>query len=131
MTDFPEAQYLQFLASPALTDQSDIYPARFEGRVPKLIRPTRFVRSDLPAIIVGSDVSVTPHGVYYATTNRNGAVCAVRSASRGDALGLKPDEYEVVEWAAPEDLIAAKLLAERNKLRKLWRMLMQELGRED
>lgn len=78
------------------------YP--FGDRVPKTVRLTQTVTTDpIPetAIFVSH-----PHPpmiainstTYPAWTNSYGAACAV--FPDGKRLGLKPDEFEVVEWHA-------------------------------
>jgi hypothetical protein len=99
-------------ASPALTKQSEHYPARFEGRVPWKVRVLKNVHSfqGLPVEIIMALTDGKPSGcfsgdVFLAETNSHGAVSAVLPGTiykfnplLCDCLGLKPDEYEVVEW---------------------------------
>jgi hypothetical protein len=77
------------------------YP--FGDRVPLTVRLRRTVHTD---IIPGIGFISTPPVVakeaetFPAWTNSYGAVCAV--FPDGKQLGLKPDEFEVVEWHTPE-----------------------------
>jgi len=80
--------------SPALTDKSKHYPERYEGKVPYKVRMTKTVTSDLPFIV--KPVLWAYEGeVYDVWVNRNGAVSALLNE---DMLGLKPNEFEVLEW---------------------------------
>ncbi len=85
----------EFLKSPALRARKGGYPDRFCGKVPRLIRPRRTIRPDLPFLAQPGCVA-RAENVYLAWTNSYGAVAAVIP---GGNLGLKPDEFEVVEWA--------------------------------
>lgn len=74
------------------------YP--FGHRVPKTVRLKQTVTTDL---IPGTHIFISPDPLvavnsttYPAWTNSYGAVAAV--ISEGRHLGLKPDEFEVVEW---------------------------------
>jgi hypothetical protein len=79
---------------PALKEKSQHYPKRWNGRTPKTIRMLRTVRSDMP---FGDRVGPAESGKEYpAYTNSHGAVCAV--FPDGKKLGVKPHEFEVVEW---------------------------------
>lgn len=71
------------------------YPERFQGRVPKTVLMTRGARSDT-FCGVGKDLRAVSGERYPAWTNRHGAVCAILPC--GERLGLKPHEFEVVEW---------------------------------
>lgn len=97
--------------SPALIDRADDYPARFHDRVPLKIRMLRTVHSDIPALALRAfgqrPCKALRDQVYYAWTNSFGAVAAV--FDDGEMLGVKPDEFEVVEWwpLVPSGLIVA------------------------
>lgn len=69
------------------------YPARYNDRVPKTVRMTRGARSDLFA---QHDLTAKRGKEYPAWTNRHGAVSAI--LPDGNKLGLRPDEFEVVEF---------------------------------
>lgn len=87
-----------FNDSAALHDRSPIYPSRFNGRVPKRVRMVDQVESEVfqytrdPADYLVCKVNAE----YDVTVNRNGAVSAILPG--GKKLGLKPHEFEVVEW---------------------------------
>lgn len=78
---------------PALREKSKSYPKRFGGRTPKTIRMLQTVRPDMPfskcaPALAGQE--------YPAWTNSHGAVCAI--SPDGERLGVKPAEFEIVEW---------------------------------
>lgn len=85
----------QFMC-PALKFLSDDYPKRFDRRVPKVIRMKRTVCSDLPWLMECKNVIAEIAMLYPAWTNSHGAVAAV--LDNGTRLGVKPDEFEVVEF---------------------------------
>ena len=71
------------------------YP--FGNRVPAKIRMLKSVTSDFPMFFADREPLYAEHGsVYDAWTNSYGAVAAV--LSNGKNLGLKPGEFEVIEW---------------------------------
>jgi hypothetical protein len=85
--------------SPALSKQSELYPQRYEGRVPLRVRLTKTVTADVMpyplcltqdhlAMVIGQEVSVW--------VNSHGAVAGIDAEGR--CLGLKPDEFEVVQF---------------------------------
>lgn len=85
---------------PALHKLSEHYPARFGGRIPKTIRMLKTVLPDMTGVPVldaqceGIIAEIACH--YPAWTNSHGAVCAV--LDNGQKIGVKPDEFEVIEW---------------------------------
>ncbi|WP_314408823.1 hypothetical protein [Pseudomonas kuykendallii] len=100
---------------PALHQQSADYP--FDRRVPKTVRMLRNVTPD-PMQIIGLgylDIPTAPAGALIPVwTNSYGAVAAV--LPDGQRIGLKPDEFEVVDWIdldPPEPLLAALALLKR------------------
>lgn len=100
---------------PALHQQSADYP--FGRRVPKAVRLLRHVTPD-PRSIIGLGYPDIPTAALGAVipvwTNSYGAVAAV--LPDGQRLGLKPDEFEVVEWIdldPPDPLPAALALLKR------------------
>lgn len=104
ISPYSPAEETEFLKSPALRMRKPGYPARFNGRVPRLVRTRRTIRPDLP-FLAGPNCVARETNVYLAWTNSYGAVAAV---TPGGNLGLKPDEFEVVEWA---DLTTTPLAA--------------------
>ena len=80
--------------SPALTSQSKHYPERFKGKVPYKVKMLKTVTSDLPAI-VKPILWAYKNEIYEVWVNTHGAVSAFLTE---DILGLKPDEFEIVEW---------------------------------
>lgn len=84
---------------PARHSQSEDYPARFMGRVPKTIRMRRTIQPDEPmrSLSAAWRGVIAEHGMLYpAHTNSHGAVSAVMD--NGQKLGVKPDEFEITEW---------------------------------
>lgn len=87
------------LDCPAMHSQSEDYPTRFMGRVPKTIRMRRAVQADEPMRSLSEEWRgvIAEHGMLYpAYTNSHGAVSAV--LDDGKKLGVKPDEFEIVTW---------------------------------
>lgn len=81
------------LYGPALSHRSEQYPERFKGRVPKRIRMLKRVTSDIPF----SDPNLVAENgaIYTAWTNSHGAVAAWINGKR---LGVRPNEFEVIDW---------------------------------
>lgn len=85
------------LDSPALKVRSELYPASWHQRVPKRIVMAKTVRSDFEFIVTREKRMIAQIGVEYdCWVNSNGAVCAI--LEDGDLLGVKPYEFEVIEW---------------------------------
>ena len=89
------------LASPALKHQSESYPPRYRGRVPWKIKMACTVRPDLEFLV--EKFLGKKHGtvavmdeVYECWVNMHGAVAAI--CRNGEKLGIKPAEFDVVEW---------------------------------
>lgn len=71
------------------------YP--FGDKVPKTVRLRQTVTADyVPGIGFLSPAVAVYSATYPAWTNSYGAVAAV--LADGKHLGLKPDEFEIVEW---------------------------------
>ena len=81
--------------SPALIYQSEHYPALWKGRVPKHVKMAKTVCSDLPF----DQLTATFDSVYEVWVNSHGAVAALINCK---TLGLKPYEFEIVEWHQQE-----------------------------
>ena len=78
----------------ALTFQSKHYPPAWHGKVPKRIRMATTIRPDFG---LGPAGTIAVRGEEYeAWTNSHGAVCAI--CENGYRLGVKPYEFEVIEW---------------------------------
>jgi hypothetical protein len=91
----PPATY--YAASPALTTQSKYYPANYRGRVPKKIKMAKTLYPDLPwmpGIKPGTMLELNM--VYDCWVNSHGAVAGW--CDNGEKLGVKPGEFDVVEW---------------------------------
>jgi hypothetical protein len=75
------------------------YP--FGDRVPSKIKMRRTVTSDFPFFLKTDEGALVAYGgqTYDAWTNSYGAVAAVMP--NGKNLGVKPDEFEVIEWTTP------------------------------
>ena len=80
---------------PAFEEQSSDYP--WPGKVPVRIRMTMTVRQDgwWPNMQAGARLIARGGEEYEAWTNKFGAVAAYVN---GERLGVKPDEFEVVEF---------------------------------
>lgn len=93
----------EFWESPALKQQSKSYPKNFDGKVPLRIKMVCNVRPDPWAGAIGQSggpgTILRIDYIYEAYTNSNGAVCGI--CDNGFKLGVKPDEFEVVEWYDP------------------------------
>ena len=92
-----------FWQSAAIKAQSKNYPARFQGRVPVRIKMRMTVRPDdlcylIPGYVKAGTV-LCQNEVYEATTNSHGAVSGI--CANGFVLGVKPDEFDVVDWYEP------------------------------
>lgn len=88
------------LESPALQWQSDkeppfTYPEYFQGKVPLKIRMKLTLRPDMPFLAKADTVCVRDKE-YYVWVNSYGAVAAI--LPNGEQLGLKPGEFEVIEF---------------------------------
>jgi len=84
---------------PALTKRCHDKGYPFGNRVPVRVRLTKSVHTDvLPGVgFISSDPRFAVTGqTYPAWTNSYGAVAIVYPDGR--KLGVKPDEFEVVEW---------------------------------
>lgn len=83
--------------SPALTSQSKYYPASWYGKVPKRVRMAVSVRPDFPFLLDKDKKNmIAQKGMEYdAYVNSNGAVAAILPEG---LLGLKPYEFEIIEW---------------------------------
>ncbi len=80
-------------ASPALRFQSDYYPSAWHRKVPKKVKMTKTVRSDLP---IPPFLSAPVDHEYFVWVNSHGAISAI--FEDGKQLGLKPCEFEIIEW---------------------------------
>lgn len=83
---------------PALKHKDTSYPRSWNGRTPKAIRMLRDITPDaICAIADPMRNTRAEKGLeYQAWTNSYGAVCAV--FPDGQKIGVKPHEFEVVEW---------------------------------
>jgi hypothetical protein len=78
---------------PALVSQSEHYPKRWDGKVPKRVKMLMTVSSDIP---IPCFLKVLSGEIYDVYTNSHGAIAVV--FEDGKMLGVKPGEFEVVEW---------------------------------
>lgn len=84
-----------------MIQQSDGYPKRYNRKVPKKVKMLQTVTTDLPLFILemkeGETVPMAIGGnEYYVNVNCHGAVSAI--FDDGQMLGLKPAEFEVIEF---------------------------------
>lgn len=88
---------------PALDTKSLDYPVRFGGKTPKIIRMLQCVEPDrIPGLGMLPDcrgMIAEFQCLYPAWTNSYGAVSAILDDGR--KLGVRPDEFEVVEYWEP------------------------------
>lgn len=81
--------------SPALDYQSRSYPIPWYGKVPSRVKMTKTVRPDFPCSL--TQIGQALIGIEYPVwVNSHGAVTAI--LPNGEKLGLKPDEFEIVEF---------------------------------
>lgn len=83
------------ITSTALRKRSKHYPARFNDKVPWMVRMLERVRPDFPPVSKPGTVALCGH-VYECVTNQHGAVSVI--CPNGELLGVKPDEFEVVQF---------------------------------
>lgn len=74
------------------------YPARYDKKIPLRVRMTTTVVSEMPFFIQQkTDCPVAIHGnEFYVKVNSYGAVTAIFDDGR--MLGLKPGEFEIIEY---------------------------------
>lgn len=85
------------LTSSALKNQSEHYPPVWKGKVPKRVKMAKTVTSDLPIFLQKTESIIAEGGKeYYVYCNSHGAISAI--LPNGEKLGLKPYEFEVIEW---------------------------------
>lgn len=84
---------------PALTVRHHDKGYPFGERVPSKIAMKRTVHSDLVGIVPDAAPPAIISATYDTWVNSYGAVAAVLPDGR--KLGVKPDEFEVVEWFTP------------------------------
>lgn len=83
------------LQSPALKQKSSSYPPAWEGKVPLKVRVLTKACSDVPAFIA-PPIVIDKGAEPYVYVNAHGAVSAIIGS--GYTLGLKPSEFEVIQW---------------------------------
>lgn len=86
--------------SPALREQSPTYPVEWMGRVPKRVRMNKTVQSKVPWIGKARQPVAIGGTEFDVWVNRNGAVTALFES--GEPLGLRPDEFTIIEWHGGE-----------------------------
>ena len=90
------------MTSPALFDQSDVYPKRYNGRVPRRVRMRCTVCPDDAGTVIGQDGRyAVADAAYEVWVNAHGAVSVI--FDNGQLLGVKSDEFEVIEWHEEND----------------------------
>jgi len=92
----PNAETTTPRGGTALQKQYEDYPKHFRGRVPKNIRMLCTVTVPWPL----GEGCLERGKTYEVTTNSYGAVAAY---SRTGLIGVKPFEFEVLEWYAQTD----------------------------
>lgn len=103
MDNLNESDLLEIAkTSTALTDRSKetgkfAYPEKWNGKVPLKVKILKTVTSDMPMFFPdASDMIAVGNNEYYAYVNRYGALSAI--LHNGKKLGLKPDEFEVIQF---------------------------------
>ena len=88
------------LSSPALSFQSDSYPANYREKVPLKVRMACNVFPDIPFLtgIVGakSQIVCLENNEYFVWVNSHGAVTAILENDK--KLGLKRSEFDIIQW---------------------------------
>jgi hypothetical protein len=91
------------LESPALALRLPSYPARFAGKVPKVIRMKQTVSlSEIMAELSrvnDREIVALKDQLYSAFTTESGIVAAIVKNGQ-ELLFLAPEQFEVVEWYA-------------------------------
>lgn len=85
--------------SPALQFQSEHYPQEWQGRVPLIVTVVQEIEEPLYQINFLTPTGHSkpePGTAWPAYVNRHGAVLAILEP--GVMFGLKPSEFEVIEW---------------------------------
>ena len=83
---------------PALNYQSEHYPPSWKGKVPKRIKMAITVHADFPFKEIPPAIK---DRIYEAWVNSHGAVAAIMT--NGTKLGIKPYEFEIIEWHEPDN----------------------------
>lgn len=93
----PKKIYDVIVAGGAIAEgMKDGYPSYFNGRIPLMVRMNTTVQSELPFPLC-LDVPVCLFNkTYYVQVNSYGALSAIHDD--GTTLGLKPGEFEIIEW---------------------------------
>ena len=84
--------------SPAFAYKSDSYP--YGERQPYKVKVLKTVESDLPFTVL--EETAVEGEVYEVYTNSHGAMSAYLPS--GKRLGIKPGEFEIIEWYEDEEL---------------------------
>lgn len=84
------------LSVSALKDQHKLYPAKYNGKVPLKVKMNFDVKSDLPGLMGRAVITAYGGQEYFVWVNQLGAVSALLPGL--EQLGLKPNEFEVVEY---------------------------------
>lgn len=82
--------------SPALSAQSDTYPAAWRGKVPLKVKMAKTVTSDLPVSLQKETIKLEKDKEYFVWCNSHGALAGITDT--GKPLGLKAYEFEIIEW---------------------------------
>ncbi len=97
MQNIPEKIRRMIAIGGAMHSISEHYPKLYEGKIPLRVKMLETVTSDLPFFMMDDPANIAIGGnEYWVRVNCHGAVSAV--FEDGSELGLKPAEFEVVEW---------------------------------
>lgn len=93
---------IHIISCPAIQKRNPGYP--FGDRVPRRIRMLKTVVPDLSHFFPEIKHPIARAGAEFrAWTNSNGAVIAV--FPNGDKLGVKPGEFEVIDWLDVKEVL--------------------------
>ena len=99
MNVIPEVIRRKIATGGAMHHLSEHYPERYKGKIPLKVKMLDTVSSDLPVFLMQEDEQfplAIKENEYYVSVNCHGAVTAIFDDGR--VLGLKPDEFEVIEF---------------------------------
>jgi hypothetical protein len=99
MQEIPEKIRRIIAIGGAMHSISEHYPKRYKGKIPLKVKMLETVTSDLPFFIMENNdpANICIKGnEYWVRVNCHGAVSAVFEDQ--SELGLKPSEFEVIEW---------------------------------
>lgn len=76
------------------------YPSHWKSKVPLKVKMNKTVGPDMPFLFPSKEKCIEGNE-YYCTVNSYGALCAI--LPDGEKLGLKPGEFDVIEFHPDEN----------------------------